>query len=98
MNTRFNITNSAEENTTIDILGSIGESFFDEGVTMHNVAEQIPGDAKKIVLNISSLGGSLVHALAIHDILKVHPAKVEANWLLQHEPMPVGRPPSGTRS
>ena len=71
------ITNSADT-LEIDIFGDIGESWFSEGNTMQSVRGQIEGSkAKSIVVNISSLGGSVWDGLAIHDILAMHPANVE---------------------
>lgn len=76
----FNIQNISEEDHSIDILGEIGESFFDDGVTMQSVNDSLSQiKAKNITVNISSLGGSLVHALAIHDMLKLHPANITTN-------------------
>lgn len=76
----FKITGQGKKNAEIDIIGEIGGGFFEEGVTK----EQIKADlkeitalkAKKITVNISSLGGSVDHALAIHDFLKLHEAEV----------------------
>lgn len=76
----FKITGQGKKKAEIDIIGEIGGGFFEEGVTK----EQIKADlkeitalkAKEITVNISSLGGSVDHALAIHDFLKLHEAVI----------------------
>lgn len=76
----FQIKNSTPESSEINLFGEIGESWFSEGITMQSVSDQIKNLASEsIILNISSLGGDVNHALAIHDILKTHKAKVTAN-------------------
>lgn len=73
----FQIKNKSEDVTTIEILGDIGEGWFGEGITMQSVNDQLKAiETSKIELRISSLGGSLTHALAIHDLLKLHPANI----------------------
>ena len=75
----FVINNNAEE-SVIDIFGSIGESWLDEGVTMENINNQLNEiTSKNITLNVSSLGGDVNHALAIYDLLKMNGATVTAN-------------------
>lgn len=72
----FVIKNSAGT-TEIDIFGTIGESWFEEGTTMQSIKDKLKGiDSKNININISSLGGDVSHALAIHDIIKMHPSNV----------------------
>ena len=74
----FNIKAKGNE-ATIEILGSIGESWFDEGHTINTVKSQIEEiTANKITLKISSLGGDAFEGLAIHDLLKASKAKVTA--------------------
>lgn len=74
----FRIQNSAET-LEIDILGMMGEGWFSEGITMQGIRAQISDTtAGQIVMNISSLGGDVNHALTIHDLLKSHPARVTA--------------------
>lgn len=74
----FRINNSIET-LEIDILGTIGEDWLSEGITMQGIRNQIADfTSGQIVLNISSLGGDVNHALTIHDMLKSHPARVTA--------------------
>jgi len=75
----FNVLNAVDNSTTIDILGDIGEGWFDEGITMQSINEQLNSiDSNNIVLNISSLGGDLIHALTIYDLLRNHKANITA--------------------
>jgi len=74
----FQITNSAQS-TEIDILGAIGEDWFGEGNTLETVKNSIQSIENDITVNISSLGGDLIHALAIHDMFKAHPSRVTTN-------------------
>ena len=73
----FLIRNSANL-TTIDIIGSIGEDWFDEGNSLETVRGQIVDDSD-LEINISSLGGDLIEALAVHDMFKAHKGKVTTN-------------------
>lgn len=73
----FAIKNKSEEITEIDIFGEIGQSWFTEGITMQTVKDKIQNlSTPQIILNISSLGGDVDHALAIYDILKMHKAQI----------------------
>ena len=64
----------------MDIIGDIGESWFSEGHTMGSVKDQLKElKAPKLVVNVSSLGGNVNDALAIHDLIKMHPAKTTVN-------------------
>ena len=67
----------------IDIDGPIGEVMFEEGTTKQGIRTQLREisdiDAEKIIVNISSPGGSVDHGLAIHDLLASHEAEVETN-------------------
>jgi len=75
----MNITNKADK-AVIEIFGGIGEDWFGEGNTLQSVNNQIKNiTASEIEVIISSLGGSVNHALAIHDILRIHPAKITTN-------------------
>lgn len=72
----FIIRNDADV-AEIDIFGDIGEGWFTEGNTIDSVKASLQGiSAKDLIINISSLGGDVNHALAIHDMIKMHPAKV----------------------
>lgn len=74
----FTIRNSADK-TEIDIIGAIGEDWFGEGNTLETVRNQFTEITNDITVNISSLGGDLIHALAIHDLFKMSNAKVTVN-------------------
>ena len=74
----FQIRNSADK-TEIDIIGAIGEDWFGEGNTLETVKEQILASHDELTVNISSLGGDLIEALAIHDIFKAHTGRVTTN-------------------
>ena len=74
----FNIQSKGEE-ATIEILGSIGESWFEDGATLANVKSQIEAlSARNITIKISSLGGDAFEGLAIHDLLKASKKNVTA--------------------
>lgn len=76
----FNVAKIGDDQIDIDIYGEIGESFFDTGITFSDVKEKVfSSQAKKIRLNISSLGGDVNDAFSIYDMLKSHPAYIEAN-------------------
>ena len=75
----FQFNNVTDSIAKIDIIGDIGESFFSDGVTINDVLFQLNNiKSKEIQLNVNSLGGDVNHALAIHDAIKMHPAKVTA--------------------
>jgi len=74
----MNIRNETEK-VTIELFGDIGESWFEEGNTMESLNADIKAAiGKPIDLIVSSLGGSVDHALAMHDLLKMHNAPVTA--------------------
>ena len=56
----------------IKLYGVIG----DWGMTAADIIAQLPADAKEIVVNIHSAGGSVGEALAIYHALRDHQAKV----------------------
>ena len=74
----FEIKNIADApSAEINIFGDIGEGWFSEGVTVDAVCEQLNGlRDKEITCNVNSLGGDLFHALAIYDVLRMHPKPV----------------------
>jgi ATP-dependent protease ClpP protease subunit len=75
----FSIKNQADESVDIEVLGTIGEDWFGEGVTMQDTLKILKSiTAKKINLRIASLGGDIEHALAIYNIIKLHPAQVNS--------------------
>lgn len=74
----FNIY-SKGENNTIEILGSIGQNWFEEGSTLETVKAQIENlQGRNITVKIASLGGDVFEGLAIHDLLKASKKKVTA--------------------
>ncbi len=54
----------------IFIDGQIGDSFFEEGVTLKNVQDQFDKNAKEITVHINSGGGDVREGFAIHDFLR----------------------------
>ena len=74
----FQIRNSADH-TEIDIIGAIGEDWFGEGNTLETVRNSFGQITSDVTVNVSSLGGDLIHALAIHDMFKAHPHRVTTN-------------------
>jgi len=72
----FSIQNKSDV-SVVEIFGDIGEGFFSEGITINSINDQLKEiKSPQIKLRVASLGGSVNHALAIHDILKMHPAKI----------------------
>jgi len=74
----FTIRNSAEH-TEIDIIGAIGEDWFGEGNNLESVRNQFTEITNDITVNISSLGGDLIEALAIHDMFKASGSRIVTN-------------------
>lgn len=78
------IYNKADGEYVIDILGDIGEDWFGEGENTkqainQKVKEITSLNADRVIVNISSLGGSVDHGLAIHDALRSLDAEVITN-------------------
>ena len=72
------VTNS-EDTAKISVIGQIGESWFDDGFTLQSLKDSLGGgDYSNIELEIMSMGGDLIQALAIYDALRASPAKVKA--------------------
>jgi len=72
----FQIKNKADV-SIVEIFGGIGEDFFGEGITAKSINDQLKEiKSPQIELRVSSLGGNVFDALTIHDIIKMHPAKV----------------------
>lgn len=68
----FNIIESDQE-VTVEVYGTIGESWWDEGVTFKGVSDQLKGIAsgtKKVTVKINSYGGDVNDALAIFELLR----------------------------
>lgn len=76
---------SGSDTATIDIDGEIGSASWDGDEYTWNTPEAIKKKlreiqnirAEKIIVNINSLGGYVNDGLAIHDVLAMHPAKIE---------------------
>ncbi|MCC5906591.1 MAG: Clp protease ClpP [Balneolaceae bacterium] len=76
---------AASDTATIDIDGEIGGASYDGEEHSWNTPEAIKRklieiqniQADKIIVNINSLGGFIHDGLAIHDVLAMHPAKIE---------------------
>lgn len=76
------IINAVGDTTTISILGAIGDSWFEDGYTMQDAKRDLQAvKTPKINLVISSLGGRVVDALAIHDLVKGFDAEVTTQML-----------------
>ena len=78
------ITIRTEANEAIiDIDGTIGEGWFEEGNTIETVRRDIEAvsalKADKIIVNVSSLGGDYYHGVGIHNVLKQSSAQIEVN-------------------
>jgi len=70
--------NSEKENEShrIEIFGEIGESWFDEGITIQSIANSLKNAQQKpLDIIINSLGGDVDTAFAVHDILKAYKPK-----------------------
>ena len=68
----FNIKESDTE-AVIEVYGTIGESWWDEGVTFQGVSDQLKDIAKgtkKVLVKINSYGGDVNDALAIFELLR----------------------------
>lgn len=74
------VFNKLTSTVTVNVAGDIGKGFFSDGVTLDSVMSKIQeGSPENIVLNVSSLGGDLFEALAIHDYIKALGKKTTAN-------------------
>jgi ATP-dependent protease ClpP protease subunit len=72
------VTNSADTAKVL-ISGEIGQGWFTDGFTLEKLKNSIGSDdISNIELEINSLGGDLIEALAIYDSLKTSNAKVKA--------------------
>ncbi len=68
----FNIVES-ESQVVVEVYGTIGESWWDEGVTFKSVSEQLKNIAagtKNVLVKINSYGGDVNDALAIFELLR----------------------------
>lgn len=76
----FKIVNKAPDTLEIDIEGTIGPGWFEDGVTKEDIKKQLKeiaqSRASNIIVNINSYGGDVNHGISIHDLLAEHKAKV----------------------
>jgi ATP-dependent protease ClpP protease subunit len=76
----FNLKNTAPDTLEIDIEGTIGGGWFEDGATKEDVKKQLKDIAQSrashIIVNINSYGGDVNHGISIHDLLAEHKAKV----------------------
>lgn len=71
------IQNKADEKPTIEILSDIGEDFWTGGgITAQTISDEIKNIQGDFEVVIGSLGGDVHHALMIHDLIRMHPGKV----------------------
>ncbi len=53
--------------STINITGEVGKSLFGDGITLDTIMAKIQSDSPELItMNVSTLGGDLMEALAIH--------------------------------
>jgi ATP-dependent Clp protease protease subunit len=85
VNKWISISNAKTNEATIEIDGDIGEDWWSGSSenTVKAVKDKLKEianlKAKKIIVNINSLGGDVSHGLGIHDILAQHEAEIETN-------------------
>lgn len=71
-----------DDKDAINILGQIGDSFFEEGTTAKLVSALLrKANGKDITVNINSPGGDFFEGLAIHSLLDGYSGKVTVNVL-----------------
>jgi len=79
----LNIEMKGEKEATLKISGIIGGGWFEEGATKDQVSQDLE-DIKAIKANVinvevDSLGGSVLHGIAIYDMLKKHDAQIKVD-------------------
>ena len=76
----YDVTAKSDKISSLKIHGIIGGGFFEDGVTAEQVEEDLAEiksiKADVINIDLSSLGGSVMHGLAIYDMLKSSGAKI----------------------
>lgn len=70
------VTNNADTAKVL-ITGEIGSGFWNDGYTFEKFKNDINGDFSNIEIDIASLGGDILTALAIHDEMKKNPAHIK---------------------
>jgi len=79
------IKNEAGKPLILDFNAEIGEDLFSmmfgsgEGITIKSITEKLKSDFQDIIINISSTGGDLKQALAIHDYISLQNKPVTVN-------------------
>lgn len=76
------INAAATDENVISILGTIGESFFGEGVTARRISAALRSiGGQDVVVHINSPGGDYFEGLAIYNLLREHAKKVTVKVL-----------------
>lgn len=71
-----------DKRETINILGAVGDSFFEEGTTAKLVNAVLrKADGADVLVNINSPGGDFFEGLAIHSLLSGYDGNVTVNVL-----------------
>jgi ATP-dependent protease ClpP protease subunit len=75
----FTVRNKSNGKAEVIIYGSIGASWFEEGITAKAVSDELKkldDSVKDITVRINSLGGDVFEGITIYNRLKQHKAKV----------------------
>lgn len=77
----FAIRGEGSDTLEIDVYDDIGESWWGEGVSAKSVRKALrdAAGAKNIKLRVNSRGGDVFDGFAIYNLLRDHPARVEAD-------------------
>jgi ATP-dependent protease ClpP protease subunit len=76
----FTVRNKSNGKAEVIIYGSIGASWFEEGITAKSVSDELKkldDSVKEITVRINSLGGDVFEGITIYNRLKQHKAKVK---------------------
>lgn len=73
-----NVKAAADDENSISIFGTIGQDFWDEGVTAKRIDAALRriGSGNPVTVNINSPGGDVFEGLAIYSQLREHSGKV----------------------
>lgn len=79
MKTNLRVTMQAPKTLRIDIYDVIGWNWYDGGITAQTISKKLQeaGDIDTVHVHVNSPGGDAFEGIAIHNILKSHPAKVK---------------------
>ena len=79
----LSVTAKSSKVAKIKIHGVIGGDWYEEGVTDEQVEQDLEDikslKAETIIVDLSSLGGSVMHGMRIYDLLKSNPASIEVD-------------------